>query len=167
MNPINLFSSASFESKEVINSIGHEYGKIKDIIIDPQKQKVLLVVISNSDYKNGYFVLPWPAIRINPNTHTCLVEINKETIQKAPEIKYDELLMGDRKTLLEIYSYYGIPDGGEQENRNMESIKTTEPVKDRHNAEMGSELATKNVPADESKLSNDMDFDKLTGKSDK
>jgi hypothetical protein len=126
-----------------------------------------MVVISNSDYKNGYFVLPWPAVRVNPNTHTCMVEVNKETIQKAPEVSYDELMKGDRQTLLDIFTYYGFPDYWKQDHKNMESIESAEPVKDRHNSEMGSELATKDVPADESKLGNEMDFDKLTGKSDK
>ncbi|CAN5164202.1 hypothetical protein BH23BAC1_BH23BAC1_51390 [soil metagenome] len=167
MNPINLFASSEFESKEVINSIGHKLGKIKDIVIDTQRQKILLVVVADSDFKNDNFVLPWPAVRVNPNTKTCMVEVNKETILKAPEINYDELLKGNRKTLYEIFSYYGFPENWDQEEKTMESIVTSEPVKDRHNAAMGSELSTKDVPEDDSKLSNEMDFDKLTGKSDK
>jgi sporulation protein YlmC with PRC-barrel domain len=167
MNPINLFASSELESREVIDSIGQEYGKIKDLIIDPQHHKVLMVVITSRDFKNNFFVIPWPAIRINPNTHTCILEINRETIEHAPEISYEDLLEGDKETLVKIFSYYGFENFMQQEDKNKDSIKSTEPVKDKHNTFMGSEASTKSVPKDESKLSNEMDFDKLSGNKNK
>lgn len=172
MNPINLVSSNDLESKKVLDSIGHEFGKIKDIILDPETSKILLLVISKggfagTDLGSEYYVVPWHLVQVNPNTQTCLLNLNRETMDKAPKVDYDDLLDGKRDLVLAIFNYYGFPEHWEQENRKLENVESSEAARDRHNAVQGSEKETKDIPDENSKLSQEMDFDKLTGKSDK
>lgn len=172
MNSINLVSSNDLESKKVLDTIGHEFGKIKDTILDPITGKILLLVISKGGFAgtelgSNYYVVPWHLVQVNPNTHTCLLNLDRETMDNAPKVTYGDLLDGKRETVHAIYNYFGFPENREQENRKLENIATSEAVKDRHNAVQGSEKETKNVPDKNSNLSQEMDFDKLTGKSDK
>lgn len=171
MASLNLVASKNLESKKVLDIVGHEYGTIKDIIIDYDNNKILLAVVSEGGFAgteigSKYVAIPWNSLNVNPNTYTCTLRVNRGVINNAPRVNYKDLLNGEPKIIEQIFDYYGQPEHWDKSS-NMDTIVTAEPVQDKHQSLKGSEKETKNHPDDESKLGNEMNFDKLTGKSDK
>lgn len=171
MTPLNLAATSALESKKVLDIVGHEYGTIKDIIVDGTHNKILLVVVSEGGFAgtelgSDYVAIPWHSLNVNPNTFTCTLRIDRGVINKAPRIDYKDLQDGKMDVVEEIFNYYGHPEYWSGSS-NMDTIVTAEPRPDDHQALKGSEKQTHNVPDNESSLGKEMDFDKLTGKSDK
>jgi len=171
MGPLNLAASTELESKKVLDIVGHEYGTIKDIILDRVSHKILLVVISEggfagTDLGSDYVAIPWQSLNVNPNTFTCTLRVERGTINKAPRINYKDLQEGKTEVVEEIFNYYGQPNHWKGSS-NMGTIVTADPRPDNLEPLEGSEKQSQNIPDDESKLGNEMDFNKLTGKSDK
>lgn len=171
MGPLNLASAKDLISKKVLDTVGHEYGTIKDLIIDKNSQKILLVVISEGGFAgtelgSNYVAIPWNKLNVNPNTYTCILGVNTGEINNSPRFDYSDLIESKTEVLNQIFDYYGRPENWNKEEGN-DTVISAQPVHDKHQSLKGSEYQTKNIPDDESKLANEMDFDKLTGKSDK
>lgn len=171
MKPLNLVASSDLESKKVIDIVGHEYGSIKDLIIDPNNNKILLAVISEggfagTDLGSDYVAIPWKSLNVNPNTYTCTLKVDREIVNKAPRVDYNDLKDGKYEVIEQILNYYGLP-GKWNEGKSMDNIESAEAINDQHQTYKGSEYQTKDVPEEDSRMGTEMDFDKLTGKSDK
>ncbi len=171
MTPLNLASSSVLESKKVFDVVGHEYGSIKDIIIDPSSNKILFVVVSVGGFAGTglggeYVAIPWQSLNVNPNTYTCVLRVNIGVVNNAPKVDINDLQDGKAETVDQLFNYYGQPEHWNKDT-NMDTIESAEPRPDNHQSLKGSEKQTQNNPDEESQLNKEMDFDKLTGKSDK
>jgi sporulation protein YlmC with PRC-barrel domain len=171
MKPLNIAPYSELEAKKVLDIVGHEYGTIKDIFLDKISNRIFFVIVSEGGFAGSalgsdYVAIPWHSLNVNPNTFICTLRIDRGVVNKAPRIDYKELKDGSTEVVEQIFNYYGRPDFWNRDT-NMNTVVSAEPVPDKHQSLKGSEKQTQNYPDDESQLGKEMDFDKLTGKSDK
>lgn len=172
MELLNYATSSELIGQSVTDTLGHDYGTLKDIFFSPTHKKAVAAVISTEGlFNNDSIVLPFQALRINPNTQHITAEIDKQTIQGAPHTDMDLLREGNREELDKIYTYFGyesLGDVEEQEGAPMhQSYKSGENTGERHPENEGSYQETQQYPGSvgggESNFQDEVDYDKIKG----
>lgn len=72
---------------DVKNPKGENLGEIKDVVIDPLNSRVVYAVVSFGGalgMGNKLFAIPWPVLRWNKDKDHYILDIDKETLKKAP-----------------------------------------------------------------------------------
>lgn len=166
----NHAAASELKGKKVKDSLGHDYGKVSDILFSPGHRKAVLAVISTSGgFSNDYIVIPFQALRVNPNTRDVMVEIDKQTILDAPKIDLDLLQEGRTEELDKVFSYYGYEhfweEGANKEAQPLHKwYKSGENSGERHPENEGSYQITKDYPGPaESNIQEEADYDKIKG----
>ena len=94
MKPDRRVLSASTLCKDAVkNAVGEKLGDIKDIMIDLEKGRVAYAVLSFGGFLglgDKLFAVPWSALRLNAEDHSFLLDVDKETLEKAPGFYKDD-----------------------------------------------------------------------------
>lgn len=165
----NYAEASEIKGKKVKDTLGHDYGKVRDILFSPGHRKAVLVVISTSGlFRNDYTVLPFQALRVNPNTQDVMVEIDKQTIMDAPQVDLDLLREGRREELEKVFSYYGYERFWQEDTNEAQPLhkwyKSGENSGERHPENEGSYQITKDYPGPgDSNIQEEADYDKIKG----
>jgi sporulation protein YlmC with PRC-barrel domain len=169
MELLNYASSSEIIGQSVTDSLGHDYGTIKDILFSPEHQKAVIAVISTEG--SGHIALPFQALSINPNSQHLMADMDKQTIQNAPKADLDLLQEGSKEELNKIYSYYGYEHLSDIDHKEAEPLhqpyKSGENTGERHPDSMASYQETQQYPGSpgggESNFKEEADYDKMKG----
>lgn len=172
MELLNYATSSEIIGQSVTDTLGHDYGTLKDIFFSPTHKKAVAAIISTEGlFSNDYIVLPFEALRINPNTQHITVEIDKQTVQDAPHLELDLLREGNREELDKIYTYYGygkLGDANKEEDPPLhQSYQEGENTAERRHENEGSYQETQQYPGSpgggESNFKDEVNYDKIKG----
>lgn len=159
MNLQTIYHLNELKGKKVQDAIGHEYGTVDQILIDAEKARAVYLVVGRGGVLGlgkDYLLIPMHSVAVNPNTKIMKVNLEKEKISAAPGFDKDEIDNMDGEAYEKLNHYFGIK--GNSENAD----ERTGYEGDRHEKYEGSQQMDSNDgnPAD------DMDLDKIRGKSD-
>ncbi|WP_017731246.1 PRC-barrel domain-containing protein [Nafulsella turpanensis] len=167
MKLLDYATTKELIGQKVTDSLGNNYGTIRDILFSPGHRKAVLAIISSGG-STDTIVLPFQALRVNPNTRHVTAELNKETVEHAPEVDMNRLHDGDREELIKIYNYYGYENIWKEESQEGQPLhqnyRSGEDVGDHNPAAEGSYEITKQYPGPKgSHTEDEVDFDKMKG----
>src|SRR5690606_31308617 len=97
----------------VKNRQGESLGSIDSIMIDKISGKVAYAVMSFGGFLgigDRYHPLPWDVLDYVPEESAYVVDLDKETLERAPTLARDEYTnMQDRDWGERVYRYYNVP----------------------------------------------------------
>ncbi|MDW7732546.1 MAG: PRC-barrel domain-containing protein [Methanolobus sp.] len=109
-----VISASTVEGDHVENVEGEDLGKIEEIMIDLDEGAVAYAVLSFGGFlgiKDKLFAIPWKALSKNPDSHNFVLNVDKETLEKAPGFNKDAwpgtYEKDVKKFVSEISDYYG------------------------------------------------------------
>ena len=107
-NP-DFLSADSIKSDKLVNRAGDNIGKIEELMIDLQDGRVAYAVIAHGGFLgigNKLFAIPWQSFSLRVHEHAFVLDIPKETLDKAKGIDKDNWPL-TRDELSSTFSYYG------------------------------------------------------------
>jgi sporulation protein YlmC with PRC-barrel domain len=108
-NP-DFLSASTIKKDRVVNGAGENLGKIEELMIDLQDGRVAYAVLSFGGFLgmgNKLFAIPWQALKLKLHEHAFLLDIPKETLEKAEGFDKNNWPATNREWLSTMYSYYG------------------------------------------------------------
>lgn len=107
----SVISAAKVQGTSVRNSADESLGKIEDVVIDKQSGRIVYAVLSFGGFLGlgeRHFAIPWEALRYSPQLEAYQLDIDKETLERAPGYESgNEPDMSDQRWGEQIYTYYG------------------------------------------------------------
>ena len=133
-----VLSASTLKGDRVRNKAGENLGSIDEIMIDVAAGRVAYAVLSFGGFLgmgDKLFAVPWQALRIDEGEHEFVLDVSRETLEKAPGFDknaWPDMAHPDFGT--QIYQHYGkapywvhdVTDAGDyvgdarQTNRSME-----------------------------------------------
>jgi sporulation protein YlmC with PRC-barrel domain len=107
-NP-DFLSTGTIKGDKVLNRAGDNIGKIEELMIDLEDGKVGYVVVSHGGLLgigSKLFSIPWQALKLRAHEHAFLLDVPKETLDKAEGFDKDRWPL-TRIELSKTYTYYG------------------------------------------------------------
>ncbi len=108
-NP-DFLSASTIKGDKVVNRAGEDLGKIEELMIDLTDGRVAYTVLSFGGFLglgNKLFAIPWESLTLRPHEHAFLLDVAKETLEKAEGFDKDHWPVTNREWLATMYSYYG------------------------------------------------------------
>ena len=149
-------------SKEVIDNAGNACGEIKDFLIDTEKLTTAYVLIAEGGFMGtslgtDYLIAPIKDLRLNnPQAAQLTLSVSKQKLKEAPKFPKSGLKKQDNQLLDEISAYYGL-------KRDITNQEMLTDEAGEHESYEGSSQVTENNPAGNSKISDEVDYDKMKG----
>jgi sporulation protein YlmC with PRC-barrel domain len=107
-----LRSKALFDYR-VKSPQGEDLGKIEEVMIDMEAGRVAYAVLSFGGFwglGNKWVPVPWDAVVLRPAEKVLLLNLDKDTRQKAPNFDGTTVPeLADRQWGAVIHTYYGYP----------------------------------------------------------
>jgi len=107
-NP-DFLSADTIKSDKIVNKAGDDLGKIEELMIDLQDGKIAYAVLSHGGILgigSKLFAIPWQALTLRVHEHAFVLDITKETFEKAEGFDKDNWPL-TREELSRTYTYYG------------------------------------------------------------
>jgi sporulation protein YlmC with PRC-barrel domain len=108
-NP-DFLSSSTLKGDKVINAAGEDLGKIEELMIDLRDGRLAFAVLSFGGFLgmgDKLFAIPWQALRLKLHEHAFVLDVPKETLEKAEGFDKDNWPITSREWLSTVYGYYG------------------------------------------------------------
>lgn len=108
-NP-DYLSASTLKGDRVVNEAGDDLGKIEELMIDLRDGRLAFAVLSFGGFLgmgNKLFAIPWQAFRLKLHDHALVLDVPKETLEKAEGFDKDNWPVTSREWLSTVYSYYG------------------------------------------------------------
>jgi sporulation protein YlmC with PRC-barrel domain len=108
-----VLSASSIMRKEVVNTAGEQLGTMKELMIDLDQGHIAYAVLSFGGFLGlgeKLFAIPWDALTFDPENHTLILDVDKETLDEAPGFDQDNWPHNakyEADWLFGIYDYYG------------------------------------------------------------
>jgi len=107
----NVWLATALLNDRVRNSAGEDLGRIEDLAIDPETGSIQYAILSFGGLLgvgNKLFPIPWSSLRMSASRDHVLVDIDKETIRRAPAFERDAWPnWADPVWQRDIYDHYG------------------------------------------------------------
>src|SRR5262245_2252117 len=111
MQESNPWLASRLVNYRVRNSAGEDLGKIEDVVVDPETGNMQYAILSFGGVfgmGNKLFPIPWSSLRTAPNRDYVLLDIDKETLRRAPGYDRDSLPnWADPTWRRSIHDHYG------------------------------------------------------------
>ena len=107
-NP-EFLSASTIEGDKVVNRAGDDLGKIEELMIDLENGRIAYAVLSFGGFlgmSDKLFAIPWQALKLRLHEHAFVLDIPKETLEKAEGFDKDNWPL-TREQLSSMYTYYG------------------------------------------------------------
>lgn len=108
-----LLSANSLLKDKVINARGEELGTIKDFMMDYRRGIVAYAVLSFGGFLglgDKLFAVPWRSLKLDADRHAFVLDVDKETLKRAPGFDKDKWPdMNDRTWGESIHGFYKVP----------------------------------------------------------
>lgn len=105
-----FLSASTIKGDKVINTAGEDLGKIDELMIDLQDGRIAYSVLSFGGFLglgNKLFAIPWDALSLRVHEHAFVLDVPKETLEKAEGFDKDNWPLTSREWLSRTYDYYG------------------------------------------------------------
>jgi sporulation protein YlmC with PRC-barrel domain len=104
-------SVSTLKRHDVVNPAKESLGKIEDLMIDLENDRISYAVLSFGGFLgmgNKLFAIPWRAIELKLYEHTLIITLNvdKEVLKKAEGFDKDKLPL-THEELFKVYNHYG------------------------------------------------------------
>ena len=109
-----LIASNKVEGTAVYNRQGNRLGSVYNFMVDKRSGKAEYAVMSFGGFLGigeSYHPLPWNVLTYDTDQGGYVVDLDKETLEKAPSYQSGEEPTYDRAYGERVYSYYGVPYG--------------------------------------------------------
>ena len=109
-----LIASNKVEGTAVYNRHGDRLGSVYNFMVDKRSGKAEYAVMSFGGFlgiDEGYHPLPWNVLTYDTDRGGYVVDLDKETLEKAPSYQSGEEPPYDRAYGERVYGYYGVPYG--------------------------------------------------------
>lgn len=108
-----LVSSSRVEGTPVYNRAGKKLGWVHSVMIHKKTGQVAYALLSFGGFLgigSRVHPLPWNLLDYDAERHGYVIDINRETLEKAPTLHLDEAdRPSDRTYDEQLYDYYGAP----------------------------------------------------------
>jgi sporulation protein YlmC with PRC-barrel domain len=108
-NP-DFLSASTLKGDKVVNAAGDDLGKIEELMIDLRDGRLAFAVLSFGGFLglgNKLFAIPWQAFKLKLHDHALVLDVPKETLEKAEGFDKDNWPVTSREWLSTVYNYYG------------------------------------------------------------
>ena len=110
----SLISADKVEGTTVYNRGGDKLGSVKTVMIDKKSGKVAYAVMSFGGFLgigSDLHPLPWSVLDYDTAESGYVVDLDKETLEKAPRVAADERVdWADQAWGREVHDYYRATD---------------------------------------------------------
>lgn len=108
-----LLSASTLTGTSVENPDGEDLGKLEELMVDLTNGRFAYAVLSFGGILgigNKLFAIPWDALYVDTENEVIVLDIDKQTLEKAPGFDKDNWPdTSDHAWLVDIYKYYGYP----------------------------------------------------------
>lgn len=105
-----VMAADTLEGDRVVNHLGEDLGKIRDIMIDVPSGRVAYAVLSSGGLLgvgDKLFAIPWGALTLDADRKCFMLNVEKQRLRDAPGFDKDHWpSMGDLRWATSIYEYY-------------------------------------------------------------
>ena len=106
-----MVRSSKIIGETVVNRLGENVGKIHEVVIDANKNRVAFAVFSSGGFLgmgNKLFAIPWEAFELSVSANKLILNVDKEKLTAAPCFEESGKWPDFSDTLWEkdIYRYY-------------------------------------------------------------
>lgn len=106
-----IMSASTLDGDDVVNRVGEDLGKIKEIMIDVSSGRVAYAVLSSGGFLglgDKLFAIPWSALTLDVDRKAFILDVDAERLKSAPGFDKDHWpSMADPTWASEVHSYYG------------------------------------------------------------
>lgn len=106
-----VMAADTLEGDRVVNHLGEDLGKIRDIMIDVQSGRVAYAVLRSGGLLgmgDKLFAIPWAALTLDADRKCFVLNVEKQRLREAPGFDRDHWpAMADLQWAVSIYEYYG------------------------------------------------------------
>lgn len=106
-----VLSASSLKSDSVVNASNEKLGSIEELMIDLSSGRIAYAVLSFGGFLgmgDKLFAVPWSAFSIDTDEKRFVLNVKKETLEKAPGFDKDHWPnMADQTWGESIYRFYG------------------------------------------------------------
>jgi hypothetical protein len=104
-------SVSTLKGHNVVNKAKEDLGKIEDLMIDLENDRIAYAVLSFGGFLgmgNKLFAVPWRALelRLYENAMIITLNVDKEVLKKAEGFDKDKLPLTNEE-LFKVYTHYG------------------------------------------------------------
>lgn len=107
----HLLSASTIIGDPVKNVSGDDLGKIEDLMIDLDHNRVAYAVLSFGGFLglgDKLFAVPMESLALDPPNHQFILDVNRETLENAPGFDKDDWPnVADRDWGTSIHDHYG------------------------------------------------------------
>lgn len=107
----DLIASDRVEGTAVYNRAGEKLGRISNFMVDKRSGHVRYAVLSFGGFLgmgNDHYPLPWSMLHYDTDQGGYVIEMEKETLDKAPRYTADMRPLYDEAYGRNVYQYYGL-----------------------------------------------------------
>jgi len=108
----SVLAASTLAGDSVRNAAGEDLGKIDEIMIDIPSGRVAYAVLSFGGFLgmgDKLFAVPWSALKVDEDEKCFILNVDKQTIEKAPGFdKNNWPDMSDQTLGLELSAYYKV-----------------------------------------------------------
>jgi sporulation protein YlmC with PRC-barrel domain len=108
---LDIKKTSDFLEKPVEDLEGRNLGKIEELVVDADAERVAYAVLSFGGILSigeHFSPIPWNALRFSYNEAIFIIDLDKEELKNAPNFDKDNWQdMTNFKWLDEVYKYYG------------------------------------------------------------
>jgi sporulation protein YlmC with PRC-barrel domain len=106
-----LVAASTLVGSRVLKQGGEELGNIEEIMLDLKSGRIAYAVLSFSGFPgigNKRFPVPWKALQIDPGEHAFMLDIDRATLEGAPDFDKDNWPdMADPAFARVVHKHYG------------------------------------------------------------
>ena len=106
-----VLAASTLAGDHVRSPKGDDLGSIEEIMLDLERGRIAYAVLSFGGFLgigDKLFAVPWSALRIDRGEHEFILDIDRETLEKAPGFdKHDWPDMADPVFGQKVHEHYG------------------------------------------------------------
>ncbi len=110
-SPWRVLSASTLRGDSVVNAENEKLGSIEELMIDLRSGRIACAVLSSGGFPgmgDKLFAIPWSAFNVDREEKKLVLNVKKETLEKAPGIDQDHWPdMADKVWGASIYRFYG------------------------------------------------------------
>lgn len=107
-----VLSASTVTGDEVVNAKGEKLGKIEDIMLDMNDERIAYAVLSFGGFMgfgDKLFAVPWRALQLDTENKCFILDVPKDRLKSAPGFDKDDWPdFADRNMAGKVYDYYGV-----------------------------------------------------------
>jgi hypothetical protein len=115
--PLQLHLGSSIIGSNLKNPQGKDLGKVKDLVVNTDDNRVVYAVVSFGGVLGlgeKLFAVPLSALKRAAEANTFILEIDQERLQNAPEFnQHNWPQMTDPQWITSVYTFYGLQPYGQ------------------------------------------------------